>query len=56
VLRVWVVIPEERQVYVYRSPTDVTILGADQTLDCEFLPGFRLPLSELFQLTTAPQT
>jgi Uma2 family endonuclease len=56
VLRVWVVIPEERQVYVYRSPTDVTILGIDQTLECELLPGFRLRLAELFQRTAALQS
>jgi len=53
---VWVVVPEERQVYVYRSPTDVQILGADQTLECELLPGFRVALAELFQRTSAPQT
>jgi Uma2 family endonuclease len=56
VLRVWVVIPEERQVYSYRSPTDVKVLGADQTLECELLPGFRLPLAELFQRTAAPHS
>jgi Uma2 family endonuclease len=53
---VWVVVPEERQVYVYRSPTDVTILGIEQTLECELLPGFRLRLAELFQRTATPQT
>jgi len=52
---VWVVVPEERQVYVYRSPTEVTILGSEQTLECDLLPGLRVPLAELFRRSALPQ-
>jgi Uma2 family endonuclease len=56
---VWVVAPEERQVYVYDSPTHVRILTRqDELTGGEVVPGFRLPLGLLFQdaaaLTTAP--
>ena len=51
---VWVVLPEEQQVYVYTSPTQVHILTVDDTLTEEpLLPGFRLPLARLFQHTAA---
>lgn len=51
---VWVVLPEEQQVYVYTSPTQVRILTVDDTLTEEqLLPGFRLPLARLFQRTAA---
>lgn len=53
VRQVWVVVPEEQQVYVYRSPTEVTILGAEQTLECNLLPGLCVPLAELFRRSTA---
>ena len=52
---VWVVAPEERQVYVYDSPTHVRILtGQDELTGGEVVPGFRLPLGHLFQHTAAP--
>jgi Uma2 family endonuclease len=56
---VWVVAPEEQQVYVYDSPTHVRILTRqDELTGGEVVPGFRLPLGLLFQdaaaLTTAP--
>jgi Uma2 family endonuclease len=52
---VWVVAPEERQVYVYDSPTHVRILtGQDELTGGEVVPGFRLPLGHLFQQATAP--
>jgi hypothetical protein len=54
---VWVVVPEERQVYVYESSTRVRILAADDMLTgADFLPGFRLPVVSLFQrsLTSSP--
>ena len=51
---VWVVSPEERQVYVYKSPTHVRILAATEDLtDDDILPGFRLPLAPLFQRSAA---
>ncbi len=49
-LRVWVVYPIERQVYIYDSPTRVRILGPGEDLDGEgILPGFHFPLAELFE-------
>ncbi len=50
VRRVWVVYPSERQVYVYASPTRNSILGeGDELAGEDILPGFRLPLVELFE-------
>jgi Uma2 family endonuclease len=54
---VWVFAPEERQVYVYDSPTHVRILtGQDELMGGEVVPGFRLPLGQLFQHAAAPTT
>ncbi len=47
---VWMVDPRRRQVFVYRSPTGMQPLGEGQTLaDPDLLPGFSLPLSDLFR-------
>lgn len=46
---VWIVLPRERQVYVYSSPIRVEIL--DETADFhggDVLPGFRLQLGNVF--------
>ena len=52
---VWVVAPEEQQIYVYDSPTHVRILtGQDELTGGEVVPGFRLPLGHLFQHTATP--
>ena len=52
---VWVIAPEERQVYVYDAPTHVRILtGQDELMGGEVVPGFRLPLVHLFQHAAAP--
>lgn len=41
--------PQARLVSVYRSPTELVELRADETLALEdILPGFSLPLSQLF--------
>lgn len=46
---VWVVEPRARTVTVYRSRTDLQRLGEREVLDGgDVLPGFRLPLVELF--------
>ena len=46
---VWVFNPKKRTVAVYASPSDVRILGEQDTLDGgEVLPGFTLDLSKLF--------
>ena len=48
--RVWVVDRRHRQVRVYRSPEQVDTLGIGDTLrDEEILPGFFIPISELFR-------
>lgn len=53
--RVWVVSAVHRQVHVYNSPTTVSILTVDDNLEDEsLLPGFRLPLNELFEVNSAP--
>jgi len=52
---VWVIAPEEQQVYVYDAPTHVRILiGQDELTGGEVVPGFRMPLGHLFQHTAAP--
>jgi Uma2 family endonuclease len=49
VRQMWMIDPETRTAVVYTSPDHFTPLTESQTLDGgEFLPGFRLPLSELF--------
>lgn len=47
---VWVVLPVPKKVYVYASPTAVRILKSPDDLDGgPVLPGFRLPLEDLFR-------
>lgn len=46
---VWEIDPKKRAVTVYTSPTESTILSNDDILDGgTVLPGFQLPLKELF--------
>lgn len=46
---VWLVDPNHRSVTVYRSRSDIRLLGSEDELEGgEMLPGFRLPLSDLF--------
>jgi len=46
---IWVVDPAEKTALVYRAPETDRLLHATDTLDGEdVLPGFRLPLAELF--------
>lgn len=52
---VWVIAPEEQQVYVYDTPTHVRILtGQDALTGGEVVPGFRMPLGHLFQYAASP--
>ena len=52
---VWVVYPEERQVYIYDSPTQIRVLTTDDTLDGgTILPGFQLRLDRLFDPIAPP--
>jgi Uma2 family endonuclease len=47
--RVWYVDPRRRQVRIYRAPEQMETLGVGDVLqDEEVLPGFSLPLAELF--------
>lgn len=48
--RVWVVSAKQREVHIYDSPTDVRILSDDGELTDALLPGFSLPISELFAM------
>jgi Uma2 family endonuclease len=46
---VWVVYPEHREIYVYESPVSLHVLTPANVLDGgKVLPGFQLPLGELF--------
>ena len=48
--QVWVIYPAIRQVYLYANPTSVRILAEPGEIDGgDLIPGFRLPLSELFE-------
>jgi Uma2 family endonuclease len=48
---IWVADPRRKQVYVYHSITDVQRLAAEETLTGgEVLPGFSVPVSELFSV------
>ncbi len=47
---VWVVDPRTCTVTIYRSRSEIVVLGERETLsDGELLPGFSLPVRELFQ-------
>jgi Uma2 family endonuclease len=49
---VWLLYPVEELVYVYDSPTIVRGLTRHDTLESQdILPGFQLPLSQLFEAT-----
>ena len=46
---VWVVDPQTATVTIYRSRSEVAILRSSDILDCrDLLPGFRLPVAEIF--------
>jgi Uma2 family endonuclease len=50
VTQVWLVLPNTREVYIYDSATKVRILADKETLEGgALIPGFRLPLANLFQ-------
>jgi Uma2 family endonuclease len=50
VSRAWVVYPGQQEVYVYATATQVQIVPLGQDLDGgELVPGFRLPLTALFE-------
>ena len=50
VRQVWLVSPEHKTVTIHHSPTQVTVLSeGDELNGGDLLPGFRCPISELFQ-------
>jgi Uma2 family endonuclease len=50
VAAVWIVDPQERRVYAYRSPTRVEKLGHADVLTIEdLLPGLRIRVGDLFE-------
>jgi Uma2 family endonuclease len=56
VAQVWMFLPHIGRVYVYTSPTAIRILSRDDELTGEpVLPGFRLPLADLFPPPDEPQ-
>ncbi len=55
VKQVWIVLPVDREIYVYDSPKDLRILTAGDELEGgALLPSLRLPVGSLFQ--RQPQT
>ncbi len=59
VRQVWIVIPSNREIYVYDSPISPRVLSAVQELDGgSLLPGLRMPVGSLFhqQPKGAPAT
>jgi len=52
---VWVFYPESGRIYVYQSPTHVSILERTDTLDGgDVLPGFRLPIAQVYEAVAKP--
>ncbi len=50
VRQVWVVYPDQAEVYVYSSPSQIDVFTVGQELDGgDLLPGFRLPVAVLFE-------
>lgn len=46
---VWLVLPDDAEIHVYTSPTEVRILTRSDTLTGDpVIPGFRMPLADLF--------
>jgi Uma2 family endonuclease len=46
---VWVVYPRSRQVKVHVPGQPVQVFGIDDNLSSDLLPGFKLPLAQLFR-------
>lgn len=46
---VWVVDPRQRHVTVYRSPSDITVIDSDSSLEAaDLLPGWSIRVGDLF--------
>lgn len=46
---VWVIYPAERKVLAYELDDQVRVIGERKILEAELLPGFSLPVSQLFE-------
>lgn len=47
---VWIAEPKHRRVHIYRSLTDISIVGPDDELtEADVLPGFKVLVSTLFE-------
>lgn len=54
---VWVVHPNQAKIYVYSSPTQIIGLSRNDVLEGgTVVPGFKLPLAELFSQTSESTT
>jgi Uma2 family endonuclease len=52
---VWVIYPVQEQIYVYESPTRIDVRLKEHVLDAgQVIPGFQLPLAELFMAEDEP--
>jgi Uma2 family endonuclease len=50
VVRVWVIYPDQAEVYIYGSPTQIEVIKSGQTLDGgDLLPGFQVSVATLFE-------
>jgi Uma2 family endonuclease len=50
VTAVWIIYPEQKEVYIYASPAKIQVLQVGEELDGgDLIPGFRLPVATLFE-------
>lgn len=47
VAEVWLIVPEERQIYVYHSPRDVTVRTAADTLSTTLIPDWSVIVGDV---------
>jgi Uma2 family endonuclease len=48
VREVWQVVPEGRKVLIYREPMSFIVLEVGQNLSTPLLPGWEIPVREIF--------
>jgi Uma2 family endonuclease len=54
-LLVWLVLPSQREIYVYQSPTQIQVLTQADTLGGgTVVPGFQVPVATLFEDVPPP--
>ncbi len=53
---VWVIYPDFGRIYIYQSPTEVTVLERADTLDGgTVLPDFHLSIEDLYLAVSKPE-